>query len=240
MEFTLLWSALAGVGGLYVALRWMGKLDTTVCVRDLWEIAIAAGVVGLAVGRLVAMLRNGVNPFAHPGDFLLVRAGVDTAAASAGAVIAAAWLARANLREQLDGLAPAALIGVAGWHAGCLFRDACLGTPSSLPWAWSQPGSNITRHPVELYAAVVLVMAAWLLFRLRLRYPAPGLIAALALTAAGAVRLVTEPLRPSLFAGPVWWYTSAILAGGVLAGWALRQPAPTGPTGPTGDDPPLQ
>lgn len=237
MEFTLLWSALTGVAGLYLALWWMGRRDTTLCVRDLWEIAITAGVIGLAAGRLVAMLRGGVNPVAHPGDILLVRAGVDTAAASGAALLSAARLARADRREQLDALAPAALFGLAAWHAGCLFRNACLGTPSSLPWAWSQPGSPITRHPVELYAALLLAMAAWLLFRLRLRYPAPGLIAGLGLGAAGAVRLVTEPVRPTLFTGPVWWYAAAIVAGGAVAAWAIRHPKPTSATG---DAPPLQ
>ena len=237
MEFTLLWAALVGVAGLYAALWWMGRRDTSLCVRDLWEIAITAGVIGLAVGRLVAMMRGGVNPFAHPGDLLLVRAGVDTAAASVAALTSAGWLARTDLREQLDGLAPAALFGIAGWHAGCLFRDACLGTPSSLPWAWSQPGSDITRHPVELYAAVLLALAAWLLFRLRLRYPAGGLVAGLALAGAGASRLVTEPLRPSLFAGPVWWYTAATVAGLAIAGRAItRRP----PTDTARDRPPLQ
>lgn len=222
MEFTLLWSALTGVGGLYAALWWMGRRDTSLCVRDLWEIAIAAGVAGLAVGRLVAMVRGGVNPLAHPGELLLVRAGVDTVAASGAAVATAAWLARSDLREQLDGLAPAALIGLAGWHAGCLFRDACLGTPTSLPWAWSQPGSDITRHPVELYAALLLAIGAWLFFRLRLRYPAPGLVSGLALALAGLARWTTEPLRPSLFAGPVWWYGAAIAAGTAVVIWSIH------------------
>jgi prolipoprotein diacylglyceryltransferase len=237
MEFTLLWSVLTGVGTLYAALWWMGRLDTSLCVRDLWEMAITAGVIGLAIGRLVAMIRGGVNPLAHPGDLLLVRAGVDTVGATLAALITTAWLARADLREQLDGLAPAALAGIAGWHAGCLFRDACLGTPSSLPWAWAQPGSDITRHPVELYTTALLVLSGWLLFRLRLRYPAPGLVAGLALAAAGAARLVTEPLRPSLFAGPAWWYGAAMVGGITVAVWAAIHPAATDFTN---EVPPLQ
>lgn len=224
MEFTLLWAALTGAVGLYAALWLMGRRDTSLCIRDLWEIAITAAVIGLAVGRVVAMIRGGVNPFAHPGDLILVRAGVDTVAASIAALATAGWLSRRDLFEQLDGLAPAALLGIAGWHTGCLFRDACLGTPSSLPWAWSQPGSTITRHPVELYAAVLLALGAWALFRLRLRYPAPGLVSGLALALAGLARLITEPLRPSLFDGPVWWYGAAIAAGLAVAGWSIRRP----------------
>jgi prolipoprotein diacylglyceryltransferase len=237
MEFTLLWSALSGVGALYASLWWMGRRDTSLCVRDLWEIAITAGVVGLATGRLIAMARGGVNPFAHPGDLLLVRAGVDTVGATVAALFTTAWLARADLREQLDGLSPAALFGLAGWHAGCVFREACLGTPSSLPWARAQPGSDITRHPVELYAAVAMAVAAWLLFRLRLRSPVPGLVAALAVAVAGGARLITEPLRPSLFAGPVWWYAAALGAGLLVAVWiVIAQVSPD----TTDEVPPLQ
>jgi len=237
MEFTLLWSALAGVAALYASLWWVGRRDPDLCVRDLWEIAIAAGVVGLGVGRLVAMMRGGVNPLAHPGDLLLVRAGVDTVGATVAALATSAWLARADLREQLDGLAPAALAGLAGWHAGCVFRDACLGTPSSLPWAWAQPGSDITRHPVEVYAAVLLAMASWALFRLRRHDPAAGVVAALALAGAGAVRLLTEPMRPSLFAAPVWWYAAALVGGLALAWWTAIRPAATDTTD---EVPPLQ
>jgi prolipoprotein diacylglyceryltransferase len=237
VEFTLLWAALSGAFGLYGALWWMGRRDTSLCVRDLWEIAITAAVVGLAVGRVVAMVRGGVNPLAHPGDLILVRAGVDTAAASIAALVTAGWLTRSDRFEQLDGLTPAAVLGIAGWHAGCLFRDACLGTPSSLPWAWSQPGSSITRHPVELYAALLLAIGAWALFRLRLRYPAPGLVFGLGLALAGLARLATEPLRPSLFAGPVWWYGAAIAAGAALAAWSLHR---AGSSDTESTPPPLQ
>jgi prolipoprotein diacylglyceryltransferase len=83
---------------------------------------------------------------------------------------------------------------------------------------------------VELYAAVLLALGAWLLFRLRLRYPAPGLVTALGLTTAGLARLLTEPLRPSLQTGPVGWYGAAILVGLAAALTARRLvPDPDGP-----------
>ena len=226
MEFTLLWGALAGVGGLYLALRWMARKDTTLCVGDLWDIALGAGLAGLAVGRLAAMIRQGVNPLAHAGDIILIRAGVDTVAASAAALAAAAWLGRRNLREQLDGMAPAVLVGLAGWHLGCLLRESCLGTASSLPWAWAQSGSEITRHPVELYTAAILLIGGHFLFRLRLRYPAPGTIAGAGLAVAGLSRLATEPMRVSLFGGPVGWYAAALIGGATAAIWAATRPRP--------------
>ncbi len=229
MEFTLLWAALAGIGSLYLALRWMARRDTQLCVGDLWDIALAAGLVGLVVGRLAAMLRQDVNPLSHPADIILVRAGVDTVAATVAALGVGAWLARRDLREQFDGLAPAALVGLAGWHLGCLFREACLGTPTSLPWAWAQPGSDITRHPVELYTAAVLLIGGHILFRLRLRYPTPGLVAGGALAVAGLARLITEPMRESLFGGPVGWYAAAVVVGVAVVIWAASRVKPESP-----------
>jgi prolipoprotein diacylglyceryltransferase len=220
MELSLLWAATAGALALYAALRFMGRRDATVCVGDLWDIALAAAIAGLVVGRLAAMIRGGVNPLANPGDIILVRAGVDTVAASVAALLTAGWMARRHLADQLDALAPAALAGLAGWHAGCMFRGACLGTPSDLPWAWAQTGSEITRHPVELYAALSLLAVGIVLAGGRTRFPTPWALAGIALASAGLVRLLTEPLRPAIIGGPVWWYASAIAVGASVAGWA--------------------
>lgn len=110
----------------------------------------------------------------------------------------------------LDAVAPAALLGLAGWHAGCLWRSACLGTVSDLPWAWSLPGGVATRHPVEIYTALGLVVAAWVVSRSSwslLTRSGTGLaLAALS-------RLSTEPLRPSLDGGPLELYLAGVVAG---------------------------
>ncbi len=103
------------------------------------------------------MIGQGINPLSNLGDILLVRGGVDTVAAAAAAVAAYAWLVRSDLWTLLDAGATAALAGLAGWHAGCLVRDTCLGTRSSLPWALEQDPAGIGRHPVEIYAAIGLL-----------------------------------------------------------------------------------
>lgn len=228
MEFTLLWAAAGAALALYGGLWLMGRRDTSLCVSDLWEIALGAALTGLVVGRITAMIRQGVSPISNPGDLILVRAGVDTVGASVAALLAAMWLSRSNLSEQLDGLAPAAVLGLAGWHAGCVFRAACLGTPSDLPWAWAQTEGGVSRHPVELYTALLLVVAGPALFRARLRYPPALVVSGLALAAVGTARLITEPLRPALFSGPVWWYGAAIAIGlsGALLGWRRSATGP--------------
>jgi hypothetical protein len=130
------------------------------------------------------------------------------------------WSVRGELR-YLDAIAPAPLLALAGWHGGCLWRAACLGTTSDLPWAFAGPGSVVSRHPVELYVALALILAGWAVGRLSFR---PLLRSGLGLAAAGMVRLITEPLRLSLTGGPTGWYIAAITVGLVAALAGPRYP----------------
>ena len=224
MEFSLLGAVLFAVIPLYGMLYWEARRGNAAsCTKDLWDLALAATVIGLLVGRLAAMVGDGVNPITHPADVLIVRGGVATGPAAISAVLAAAWIGRRELWSVLDGIAAASLAGLAGWHAGCLARNACLGTPSDLPWAMTQSGSTVTRHPVEIYAALALAAAAsaLALWRMRGRPPA-GVPAALALTAASLVRLTTEPLRPNLAGGPVGWYWLGLAVGLFTAMYRYR------------------
>ena len=82
------------------------------------------------------------------------------------------------------------------------------------------------RHPVELYAAALLVIAAFLVARSGRRLL---LRSGLALGAAALVRLVTEPIRPSLGGGPVGWYALGVILGlaMILVGRRLERSPPT-------------
>lgn len=225
MEFTLLWAAATGVGAALLMARWEKSLglipDETGSLSDL---ILGAAVSGLITGRLAAMVLAGTNPVIHPGDILIVRSGVDTGFASLGALTFISLSSRRALLATIDALGPAAMAGLGGWHAGCLFRGACLGTVSSLPWALAQGGSTVTRHPVEIYAALVFLVTAYVLLAwLRRGVSSSGVIGAAALAIAGAIRLITEPMRPSLGTGPVAWYMSAIAIGlGLLLALRLQ------------------
>ncbi|MDH5373606.1 MAG: prolipoprotein diacylglyceryl transferase, partial [Acidimicrobiia bacterium] len=167
---------------------------------------------------LAAMVLTGTNPFTHPADIILIRGGVHTGFASIAALLFLAWSLRRSNLLAFDELAPAALAGLAGWQGGCMFRGTCLGTRSDLPWAFAEPGSELTRHPTEIYAALLFLAAAVGAFLLLRRGTRPGLLAATSLVVAGSIRLITEPIRPSLDSGPIWWYTAAIGLGLLLAG----------------------
>lgn len=220
MEFTLLAAAALAVIALSLTLRMAPAQGVTAAFsRRLTDPAYTAIGFGILVGRLASMIGNGTNPLSHVGDILIIRGGVSTGFASMAAIGAWLYSTRRDLRVASDAVGVGALMGLAGWHGGCLLRDACAGASTQLPWAISLPGSTVGRHPVELYAAALCIMAALLLRRL----PAgSGSAAGWALAAAAAARLVTEPLRLSLGSGPLVWYGAGLVLGLTIAAVAPR------------------
>ena len=223
MEFTLLAAAAIAGAAAYVMLWWEARHGNAArCTGNLWEIGLVSVVAGIFIGRIVAMLIDGVNPIAHPMDVILVRSGVSTVGASLGSAAVFALQARRSTITMADGISAAALAGLAGWHAGCLVRGTCLGTASDLPWAIAQAGSDVTRHPVGIYAALMLGAAAiGLAWWKAYRRPPAGAPAALAVIAAAGTRLVLEPLQPSISGGPVWFYATGLVIGIVAFVWSV-------------------
>lgn len=223
MEFTLLAAAAIAVGAFWLMLRWEAKRGNAAgCALDLWDAGLTAGAVGLLVGRLVAMAQVGINPLSDPAQIILVRSGVSTVGASIAGLLMFVFLARKSLLEASDAIGPSALAGLAGWHLGSVVTGSWLGTVSSLPWAQSASGSDITRHPVEIYTAVLLVIAAFAIATWKQRGRPPlGTPAGLSLASAGAIRLVTESLRISLAGGPILLYAAAVAGGLGVALWSV-------------------
>ncbi len=232
MEFTLLGAAAIGIFAFWLMLRWEAKRGNAAgCAVDLWDAGLICAVSGLFVGRIVSMLQAGINPLTDPAQIILIRSGVSPAVAAVAALGVFAFISRGSLLAAADGIAPAALAGLAGWHAGCLTSASCVGSESSVPWAYALEGSSITRHPVELYTAGALLLAS-IGIALWKQYGKPpiGIPAGLGLVAAGGIRLATEPVRISLNGGPVWLYIGGVVAGVSLVGYSLvrRYSATTG------------
>lgn len=226
MEFTLLAAAAIAVGAFWLMLRWEAKRGNAAgCALDLWDAGLTAGAVGLLVGRLVAMAQVGINPLSDPAQIILVRSGVSTVGASIAALLMFAFLARKSLLESSDAIGPSALAGLAGWHLGSIVTGSWLGTVSSLPWAQTAAGSGITRHPVEIYTAALLLIAAFAIATWKQRGRPPlGAAAGLSMAAAGAIRLATETIRVSLTGGPVLFYATAIVGGIAIVVWSAVAP----------------
>jgi prolipoprotein diacylglyceryltransferase len=223
MQFDLLGAAAFAVFGFWFMLRWEAKRGNAAgCALSLWDVGLMSAMSGLLIGRLVSMISAGIKPVTDPFQIILVRSGVSTVGATLGAVAVFTWLARKSLLEAADAIAPAALAGLAGWHAGCLATGSCLGTGSSLPWATTLPGSTVARHPVELYAAGAFLLAGigLALWKQHGRPPL-GSVAGLALLAASLTRLSTQPFRISLAGGPVYLYAAGALVGAALTIWSF-------------------
>lgn len=208
MEFTLLGATMTGVVATWVTVKLLERFGRLDGIDSPMDVLVGAAAVGVFSGRIVEMLTAGVNPILNPFDVLLIRGGVSTAAASFAAFAVLAWTYRADL-TILDLIAPAAVAGLAGWHAGCLWTGACLGTATGSELGFYLPGSVIARHPTEIYAAILLLLAAPLVARVTGRYRATGV----AIAGASLARLITEPFRPSLSGGPIWWYTLTAIIG---------------------------
>lgn len=233
MEFSLLGSAAIAVAAFWAMLRWEAPRGNAAgCAVDLWDAGLTAAIAGVFIGRIAAMVGAGILPWSDPGQILLVRGGISTTAAVVGSLAVFAVMARRDLWAAADAIAPAALAGLAGWHAGCVTSTSCLGAESDLPWAMALPGSEVTRHPVEIYAALALAIGAMALAAWKRRgRPPRGAVVGTAMAVAGAVRLVTEPMRVSLDGGPMALYVAAVVVGLgiVLVAVLSARPMPTAP-----------
>jgi prolipoprotein diacylglyceryltransferase len=219
MEVSLLVAAILSAGAGWAALRLEeAKGMLAVTRREAWDTVVLACVAGVAAGRLAHLVASGVDLIHHSADLFVIRGGVSSGWASLTAIgVCIASTARRRLPSLLDQIAPAALASLSAWHASCLIRASCLGDVTGLPIGWHQSGSTLRRHPVELYASVLLLSAAIAAFMMLTRRVPRLLVASLSLAMAGTSRLITEPLRPSFHGGPTGWYTSAVAAGLVVA-----------------------
>lgn len=236
MEFTLLIAAAGAVAALRLVLYFEAPRTNAAveCASRLFDAGLSAMFFGILIGRLWAMVVAGTSPLDRPFDILLVRGGVATGPATLVALATFVWIMRDDLWWAIDSIAPAAVAGLAGWHAGCLATGSCLGTTTALPWALTEPASTVGRHPTELYAALALalVAAALVFWKMRTR-PSPGVIGAVALTAVAAIRLVTEPFRLTLGSPPTAWYVLGIIGGVTLIIWRNRATTESPEAAPT-------
>lgn len=211
MDVTLLLRAvgamLLAAGVLWLSCRSLPSEDS-----EPFGSLLGAVLVGMLAGRLAYLVGTGIDLLvARPVDLIFIRGGVAPVPAAVAALAALAWTCRSDLRRRLDLLAPAAVAGLAAWEAGCWWQGSCLGTRSDLWWALALPGSELTRHPVGLYAGLLLAAGAFWLLRRPIRWK--GATAAAGLGWASFVRLAVPLWSVGGWSSWTWWYLAGLLVG---------------------------
>ena len=169
---------------LGIPIRWYGLILIVAIAVALWlaqqqgrrrgiasEIiadgAIWVGVAALVGGRALYVVQNELGTLAeHPAHIFMVwMGGLSFYGGLVGALIALVIFSRRrgiSLFGVFDVAAPAAAIGQAIGHVGCLIGGDSSGIRTDLPWAviYRNPNAmapqNIPLHPTQAYEAILL------------------------------------------------------------------------------------
>lgn len=174
---------------------------------------IFAGLVGGLVGARLYFLIENYDQVKHDligsvfsGTGLVWYGGL--IGGTIAVLLWARWREMLNL-VMLDMCGIVLAIGYAIGRIGCqVSGDGDYGIRSSLPWAMGYPHGTVptppgvTVQPTPIYETTVMVLVAWLLWRLRDRFR-PGVLFALYLVLSGTERLLVEFIRRNneVFAG---------------------------------------
>lgn len=165
------------------------------------DAVIWVGAAALVGGRLLYVAQNELGSLAeHPTHVLMFwMGGLSFYGGLIGALIALVVFAhgrRLPLLTVLDIAAPAAAIGQAIGHVGCLIGGDSYGVPTDLSWAiiYRNPGAmaplGIPLHPTQAYEAILLglLFAGLWLGRERLGRLGDGAVAAVYLLGLAVIR----------------------------------------------------
>jgi phosphatidylglycerol:prolipoprotein diacylglycerol transferase len=172
------------------------------------DAVIWAGLAALVGGRLLYVVQNELGSLAdHPAHLFMVwMGGLSFYGGLIAGLVALALFARRRglpILAVFDVAAPAAAIGQAIGHLGCLIGGDSSGVPTDLPWAviYQNPAAmapqGVPLHPTQAYEAILLgllFVALWL-GRRRLERLGDGAVAAAYLFGLAAIRFGLFYLR---------------------------------------------
>ena len=138
-----------------------------IAAQDISDAVIWVGGAALVGGRVLYVFQNELGSLAeHPTHLLMVwMGGLSFYGGLIGALLALLVFARRRglpLLTVFDIAAPAAAIGQAIGHVGCLIGGDSYGLPTDLPWAviYRNPAAmapqGIPLHPTQAYEAILL------------------------------------------------------------------------------------
>lgn len=224
IDFGLLVSMVIGFGApSLVALRWpLTGHDDSVSFFDL---ALVPALLGLAVGRLAALALDDPTSLGSLSDMVIIRSGVEFwpgVATATAAVMVGARRADTPSVALVANLAPLAMVGYAGYEAGCVFRDGCFGPRTAV--GLSPPGVDATMLPIGWFVAAAVVAGAVGVRRLARAGVSPGLVVGTAVVIVAGVRAVASIWLPHVGDGLTRQHATSIgvaMAGAVLVGYHL-------------------
>lgn len=206
------------------------------------------GVLGVVLGGRIgyALFYKPGHYLANPLEILAVwKGGMSFHGGMLGVIVAMAAYARSRGRRWLevtDLIAPCVPLGLASGRIGNFINGELWGRPAdpSLPWAmvFPQSGTDVARHPSQLYQFALEGLLLFLLLWLYARRPrATGQVSGAFLVGYGVFRFMAEYFRePDSFLGPLalglsmgqWLCVPMVAAGVLLWLWAGRQAARLG------------
>lgn len=213
IDQSLLLSVLAMVAAVAASSR--VARPATLGDRGVLDAATAPVLVGLLVGRIVAMVLDDPRGLMRPGDILIIRGGVEFwPGVLAGMAVAAVAAKRAgtDVSSRLADLAPHALVAYAVYEAFCLVRDGCFGPVASV--GLRPEGIPQRQIPIGLLVAIATVAIAWAVRRLTAASPLRGVV--LALAGVAAVRAAAATWLPRISDGPTRQQLQAVAVLGAL------------------------
>lgn len=181
--------------------------------RQAIEDLLFFGVMGVILGGRLGyvLFYKPAYYLAHPGEILAVwQGGMAFHGGLLGVMVAMVIYARLRqrtFREVADLVAPCVPVGLAAGRLGNFINGELWGRVAdpTLPWAmvFPQSGSDLPRHPSQLYQFALEGLLLFALLQWYGRRPRPlGRVAALFLMGYGAARFAAESFRePDSFLG---------------------------------------
>ena len=205
------------------------------------------GVIGVVIGGRLGyvLFYKPAYYAAHPLEIFAVwRGGMSFHGGMLGVIAAVVLYARARGRRWLevtDLVAPCIPLGLASGRIGNFINGELWGRAAdpSLPWAMAFPqsGSDVPRHPSQLYQFALEGLLLFVLLWVYARKPrAMGQVSGAFLIGYGVLRFIAEFFRePDRFLGLLalnmsmgqWLCVPMIAIGIAMWWWASRQAAPS-------------
>ncbi|HEU4341449.1 MAG TPA: prolipoprotein diacylglyceryl transferase [Candidatus Binatia bacterium] len=202
------------------------------------SMVMAAAVGGLVGARLLFIVESWSDFLRSPLDFILTGAGFTWFGGFLGGIIAVSWVVRRNdipWLKAADMAAPALAIAYGVGRLGCHFAgDGDWGAVTDMPWGvaytnaiigWVNPSTGIPYapgvrvHPTSVYEFLQSASIFGLLWGVRKKGYAPGMMFWFYLVLTGAARLIVEfwRINPVVALGltEAQWFSVAMIVIGL-------------------------